>query len=354
MPDIIDHDDEAAPVVTPTNVLSVPPTMSGGTLALPASVRSLLGQAAEALGRQLAPRTRQEYEKALRHYVAWSKEHGLEPFPANAVIVIAYVQSMRPALEAKKIRFPSVQMRLAAIAWEQERVGGPPVTSTPELRKLLKVMRREIPSRKTQKAPVTVDMMSLLGRLWDMAELTNRQMQARAVILLGFALASRRTELVNLDLDDIRVVPKGIEIYIKRSKTDQEGRGVVLGVERVGGSLCPVAALEAWAARVGAAMNGPVFRTVDPKDEILDQRLSDRAVARIVQRAAKLCGMSVKEFAGHSLRAGYVTEAARIGMDAATISFQSRHRDLNVLREYIRRRDLFDHNAGGRLLRKEG
>jgi hypothetical protein len=324
----------------------------GAGLARPAEFRDLLQQAGETLGRKLSPRTRQEYAKAFRHFEAWANGMGLPALPTTPVVALVYVQSMRPDLEKGQISFSTVTMRLAALADAQATAGGLPVTSDPKVKELLRVLRREVGTKQVQKAPLTLKMLERLQPLWEGNTLTRRQLQARAIILLGFALAARRSELVGLDLSDLRLEDEGMVVLIRRSKTDQEGKGAELGVPRVAGPLCPVAAVEAWVRQLPLDVDGPLFRTVDPADVATTQRLSERAVARIVQRAAKVCGVDAERFGAHSLRAGYVTEAARNGYDATRISFQTRHRSLDRLKGYIRRATLFEHNAGALLGRK--
>lgn len=324
---------------------------------LPPAVTELLEEAGEALGRQLSKRTRVEYDKAIRHYYRWAENVGItSPIPASLPVVIAYVQAQRPALEARTLTLSTVRVRLAAIADEQRRLGAPPVTSAPEVVQLLRVLRREVGRPVVGKDPVLVTQLSGLAHLWEGRLLTNRQAQARAVILFGFALACRRSNLVALNLSDIRFDERGAVAFLVRSKTDQESRGVELAAERVGGPLCPVAALEDWLARLGVGSedmplaDGPLFRTVGAGDVIEPGRLSERAVARIVKRAAKATGLDPRRFAAHSLRSGYATEAALRGWDASRIAFQTLHASLDALRKYIRRANLYQHNAGAQIL----
>lgn len=326
----------------------------GGQLTGPAEIQDLLVEAKESLGRKLSKRTREEYAKAFRHFQGWLESRQIRvAFPIPVALVVAYVQSHRRALEKKEVSLSTVRMRLAAVANEQRRVGGPPVTSDPVVRDLLTVLRREVGRAEVQKEPLRTDQLDALGKLWEgPGRLTNRQSQARAIILLGFALAVRRVNLVGLNLSDLTFQPKGVVAFIVRSKTDQEAKGSELGAEAVGGPLCPVAALRDWLSRLDLDADGPVFRTVGTHDHIQDRRLSDRAVARIVKRAAAAVGCDEEQFAGHSLRSGYATAAAALGWDASRIAQQTQHRDLNSLRRYIHRANLFEHNAGGTLLRR--
>jgi integrase len=159
-------------------------------------------------------------------------------------------------------------------------------------------------------------------------------MRDRALIGFGMALAARRSELVALDVADLAWEAKGLRVAIRRSKTDQESEGAVVAVPE-GRRLTPLAHLRAWldAARI---TEGPVFRPLWKGDRIRDARLSDHAVARIVQARAAAAGLDPARYAGHSLRAGFVTAAARAGADVWKIQQVSRHKSMQVLSGYMR------------------
>ncbi len=166
----------------------------------------------------------------------------------------------------------------------------------------------------------------------------------RALLLLGFAGAFRRSELVALDWADLAWVSEGLVVTLRRSKTDPEGQGRKIGIpygrrEEV----CPVRALELWRDHTGS--NGPVFRAVDGHGTSDSERLSDKAVARILKRALEQAGIASAEYAGHSLRAGFATAAAAGGASERAIMNQTGHRSLPMLRRYIREGSLFTDNA---------
>jgi integrase len=175
----------------------------------------------------------------------------------------------------------------------------------------------------------------------------------RAVLLIGFAGAFRRSELVALDLVDIKVNPAGVEILIRRSKTDQQGAGRELGIprSRQRSATCPVAALEAWLEIVkspvhlaGGPSDEPLFRAID-HGRLTDHRLSGEAIAEIVKRAATRIGIDPKTVAGHSLRSGFCTSAARGGVDLSFIMQQSGHKSVEVARRYVQRGKLLSNPA---------
>ncbi|WP_394793142.1 tyrosine-type recombinase/integrase [Armatimonas sp.] len=167
----------------------------------------------------------------------------------------------------------------------------------------------------------------------------------RALLLLGFAGAMRRSELVGLDVADVVETSDGLVVTIRRSKTDQEGQGRKIGIP-YGSKLatCPVRSLRAWKIRAGIT-EGPLFRQVNRHGKVLEGQLGDRAVALVVKRAVAATGVDAASYAGHSLRAGLATAAAMAGVSERVIQGQTGHKSLPILRRYIREGSLFRKNA---------
>lgn len=163
----------------------------------------------------------------------------------------------------------------------------------------------------------------------------------RALLLLGFAGAMRRSELVGLNVTDLAVADEGLVVNIRRGKTDQVAAGRKIGIPRGEHTeACPVRAVQTWLEQSGV-IDGAVFRAVNKHGHVSDTRLSDRAVADIVKRTLKAAGKSPRRFAGHSLRAGLITQAAMAGVSERAIQDQSGHKSLLVMRRYIRDGSLF-------------
>jgi integrase len=138
-------------------------------------------------------------------------------------------------------------------------------------------------------------------------------------------------------------------VTLRRSKTDQEGEGRKVGIPF--GSTpacCPVRTLRAWLDAAGIS-EGPLFRPVKGT-KVGVTRLSDKAVARLVKRAAQDAGLDPSSLSGHSLRAGLATAAAKAGKSERSIMAQTGHRSASMLRRYIRDGDLFTDNAAAGLL----
>jgi len=166
-----------------------------------------------------------------------------------------------------------------------------------------------------------------------------RSLRDRALLLLGYAAALRRGELAAVRREHITFNPDGLELSIPRSKTDQEGAGATVGVNYAEASeLCPVTAVRTW---MGAAEieSGPIFRAVPRSAEIRSDETADpisgRTVRNAIARAAEAADLDPKDFAGHSLRRGHLTQGAMNGAELHRLQMQARHADPRTTAEYI-------------------
>jgi integrase len=163
----------------------------------------------------------------------------------------------------------------------------------------------------------------------------------RALLLLGFAGAFRRAELVGLDVRDLEFSSAGLAVTLRKSKTDQEGRSQRIGIPYGSAAqTCPVRSLQAWLETAQIA-DGAVLRSLDKFQRVQNRRLSDKALARIVKRRAAAVGLDPERYAGHSLRAGLATSAAAGGASERSIMNQTGHRSTSMVRRYIREANLF-------------
>ena len=171
----------------------------------------------------------------------------------------------------------------------------------------------------------------------------------RALILLGFAGAFRRSELVSLTLEDCAFGKDGLTVTLRRSKTDQSGEGRKIGIPYGSNpETCPVRSLQSW-LELGAIGGGPVFCSINRHGKIQAGRLSGGDVARIVKKLVERAGLDPSKFAGHSLRAGHATSAAIAGASERSIMNQTGHRSVQMVRRYIRDGSLFRENSAGEL-----
>ena len=169
------------------------------------------------------------------------------------------------------------------------------------------------------------------------------------LLLLGFASALRRSELVALDVCELVETNDGLVVTVTRSKTDQEGEGRQIGLPYGSDpTTCPVRTHRDWIQ----ASRSKTDRCSDPSTVTGTSERHDSLIALvaiIVKRTAQAAGLDPKLVAGHSLRSGMATSAARAGATEAQIMNQTGHKSLPVLRRYIRRGSLFNDNAAAKL-----
>jgi integrase len=239
----------------------------------------------------------------------------------------------------------TIGRRMASIRYAHKLAGLPIPTDDERVRATARGIRRTIGTATTKKAPATNDKLLAMVAIQDR---TMANLRDRALLLLGFSGAFRRSELVALDVADIVEAAEGLRVTIRHSKTDQEGFGATIAIVR-GSVACPVAALKAWLTAAHIT-GGPLFRRVNKGDRVLPDRLTPQSVTLIVKARAKRIGLKPDDFSGHSLRAGFLTSAAKRGASVFKMMDQSRHRSVDTLRGYVRDAELFRDHAGSGLL----
>src|SRR5579883_2797225 len=305
---------------------------------LPATLDTM-EQAKDYLRQSKAANTRRAYRADWGHFSAWCEARSRVALPAAPETLVCYLTEL-----AATHKVSSLSRRVCAISQAHQAAGCEPPTRVPAVRALMAGIRRAKGTAAAAKRPVlTADLKRMIETLPD----TLRGCRDRALLLVGFAGAFRRSELVALDWQDIEFGNEGLTITVRRSKTDPEGQGRKIGIPYSRKAAhCPVRALEKWRDSAGGD-GGPVFRPVDRHRNLGKARLSDKAVARIVKRTLP-GNYQAAEYAGHSLRAGLATAAAMGGASERSIMNQTGHRSLATLRRYIREGSLFLENAAAK------
>src|SRR4029077_10722837 len=240
----------------------------------------------------------------------------------------------------------SIQRRLNAIAEAHKAVGLESPTHSPIVSNTIKGIRRTKGTAAAQKAPTLTDDIRAMVDATDAGIIGARD---RALILLGFAGAFRRSELVGLEVEDCAFGKDGLTITLRRSKTDQAGAGRKIGIPYgANPETCPVRTVQAW-LELAAIADGPGFRSISRHGQMGPGRLSGIDVARIVKKLAERAGLDAAKYAGHSLRAGHATSAAIAGASERSIMNQTGHRSVQMVRRYIREGSLFRENSAGKL-----
>jgi integrase len=261
--------------------------------------------------------------------------------PADAETIAAYIAEC-----AGRLRVGSIQRRLNAIAEAHKAADLDSPTSAGMVKNTMKGIRRTLGTAPAQKSPTLTDDIRAMVDAADPGLIGARD---RALILLGFAGAFRRSELVALDIEDCTFGKDGLTVTLRRSKTDQQAAGRKIGIPYGSNpETCPVRTVQAWIEQASVS-TGALFRSINRHGQVKAGGLSGLDVARIVKKLADRAGLDAAKYAGHSLRAGHATSAAIAGASERSIMNQTGHRSVQMVRRYIRDGSLFRENSAGKL-----
>ena len=287
-------------------------------------------EASEIASRARSANTIRAYQNDWSHFSSWCNASGLQALPALPRTAALYL-----AAHKDHYAMATLNRRLSAIAAAHRMADHPFDTRCREIALVMDGLRRTKTIRQRQVMALTTP---LLKRALGTTSESLAERRNRSLALLGMAGALRRSEIVALEVSDITSSAEGIRIVIRRSKGDQFGEGQVIAITRTNSELCPVANLEAY-LRQAAITEGRVFRAIDRHGN-LKTSMTDQSVALIVKKLAGRAGLE-GEYSGHSLRAGFATQAAKNGVEERRIAYTTRHKNMEVLRKYIREGNLF-------------
>lgn len=294
--------------------------------------------------------TRDAYRKALKAYVRWCASVELEPLAGEPDTLALYVTA-----RAADLSVSSINVIVSAVK-EAHRLGGVTLDmAAPRLSMVLRGIRRTRGIRPQRKASAATP--DVLRRLLATRRPPSSPVGARdrAMMLLGFGAALRRSELVGLLVGDVRPEPgRGLIVTIRRSKTDQLGSGAEVSVceNRDDHAFCPATALAQWMehrvlADDGGGPDRPLFCSIDQVGRLSGSPLQDRMVSRLMNQAAEAAGLPAGDYSGHSLRRGFATAAARAGVGLPDLMRATRHKSTQVAVGYIEEADRWRGNASG-------
>jgi integrase len=316
-----------APAPEPPPALPVPS---------PASLAShALAAAADYARHAQSAATRRAYRADWADFCTWCRGAGWIPLPAAPETIAAYLASLATTHSRS-----TLHRRLAAIGQAHRLAGHEWIPSHPAIRNTLRGIARRHGSATRRAAALTTTEIRKLVATCAHDRAGERD---RALLLLGFAGALRRSELVGIDREHLTLKADGLRLLLPRSKGDPEGEGVEIGIPKgKHPETCPLRALEAWLS-ASDCQYGPVFRKVDLWGNIEPHRLHPDAVRQILLRRARLAGLTVppgERLSPHGLRAGFVTEAYMAGARDEQIMEHTRHKDVKTMRGYVRRAKL--------------
>lgn len=284
--------------------------------------------------------TRKAYGSDWSHFVAYCEGVKADPLPAEPATVAAYLSRSSAGFKVS-----TLQRRLSAISIRHKSAGFASPTAHPIVADVWEGVRRTHGAAPDAKTAAVAPVLRQFLESIDTGTLQGKR--DRAVLLVGFFGAFRRSELVALNVEDVEFTDAGATVKVRRSKTDQKGEGAYKAIPRRSGETCPVTALVEWIESAGIE-SGAIFRSIRKGGAVVnDRRLSGRDVARTVKRAAAAAGLDPATFSGHSLRSGFATTAARAGASDRSIMVQTGHKSRAMVDRYVQAARVWEDNAAG-------
>ena len=288
-------------------------------------VKSLEIETLKNLKNSKANNTLRAYQSDFRDFSAFCTKNGLTSIPTQPKIIALYITHL-----SKTSKFSTLKRRIASISVIHKLKGHYLDTKHPIIMENLHGIKRTLGSRQKSKKPLLINDLKLIIKAID-----EEKIRDKALILIGFAGGFRRSELVNIDYEDIEFVKEGVKILIKRSKTDQSGEGIIKAIPYFDNKeFCPVISLKTYIEEKFSSKN---------ERKVFD--ISDKSVALIIKRYAEKAGLDSSKYAGHSLRSGFATTAAEFGAEERNIMAMTGHKTTQMVRRYIQDANLFKNNA---------
>jgi integrase len=307
-----------------------------------------IGDAArEFLKQQLSANTLKTHKSGWAQFVKWCQLNNAPSLPARSTTVADFIADRGGA----GLRVSTLESYIAAISAYHRATGADNPACTPIVRDVMKGIRRKLGTAQHGKAAIlTRDLDRIVHKLNEEGRCMTQRMRDKAILLLGFAGAFRRSELTALNVGDVEFAEDGMKVTIKRSKTDQIGAAHVQGILIGETEMCPVRAVKDWLDKyTPGAADSPLFPRVRRGGNITTDRLTPAAVGEIVKHRVMAAGLDPKNYAGHSLRAGFATQAILNGVPEAIAQGHTRHKSTAVFRRYVRTGSLFRDNPSGKV-----
>ena len=293
-----------------------------------------------------AANTRRAYRAGVAAWCAWCARHALPCLPASAADVVAFLAAERQ----RGLAVNTIDLRRAAIRYLHYLAGCAVPTAEAVVGETLAGIRRDAAQRGEFPAKKLAAAVGVLREILAPIGDDLRGRRDRALLLVGFAGALRRSELAAIRLEHLEAAPRGLRLTLPLSKGDRDGKGVTVALPLGTTELCPVRALRRWQDAAGLT-DGPLFRRIwrpparggIPRPPTVGtQPIDPRTVARIVQARAAAAGFDAATLGGHSLKRGALTTGMDLGVHPARLKRLGRHRSYAVMDEYLEHGDPFD------------
>ena len=320
-------------------------------------IEETVEQAKEYAKASQAENTQRAYKSDLADFTRYCDAHGFDPLPASPQTVALYLTDLSSTKSVRSnsgemvaASFATILRRMVAIAQNHKRAGLPNPVADPHVRSIVAGIKRTRGTAQRKKTALTGDRLKevLAAIEGEPTSSTLKGKRDRAMLLLTWFTACRRSEIAALNVEDLRFERTGLVVTIRKSKTDQTGAGREIGVPRIADrELCATSAVTAWLDASGinrierdTPQGNALFRSIDRHGNVKG-RISPYDIARLVQRVTKTAGIE-GDFGAHSLRAGFITSAASTkGVSEVDIQAVSGHRSMTILRGYVRRANVF-------------
>jgi site-specific recombinase XerD len=291
-----------------------------------------------------APNTAKAYGYCWKIFTSWCRDRQYERLPACPKIVrhFLYWMSQEEEREPRVYKRQTIELSLSAIR-HYHRGAGYPMPVDDDVRELMRTIRRKaaLADERPENAGKRNLRVEQLSKLCASMGKEPIDIRDRAIVLVGFASALRRSDLALITIDRLHFEPAVVKVWVPRSKTDQLGKGRYVFLYRSADpALCPIRALEEWRklrTEYCGNFRGPLFtRFAWNQRTIRTEPLSGRSICLVLQRRLERCGIDPRDYGAHSLRSGYITAANEHGASIRSIMDQSGHASLEVFMRYIK------------------
>jgi site-specific recombinase XerD len=292
-------------------------------------IKSLELETIKNLRNSKSTNTLRAYKSDYNDFSLFCSKNGFQAMPTEPKILSLYITHL-----ASYSKFSTLKRRLASISIIHKTKGHYIDTKHPIIVENLMGIKRTNGSNQKGKKPLLInDLKLLIQAIDDSREKNIRKIRDKALVLIGFSGGFRRSELVDIEYEDIEFVEEGVKIFVKRSKTDQSGEGMTKAIPYFDNiNFCPVKALNKWIVEA-ELKDGKIFN------------ISDKNVALIIKKYANYAGLDAHRYAGHSLRSGFATSTAESGAEERNIMAMTGHKSTEMVRRYIKEANLFKNNA---------
>ena len=293
------------------------------------NIKNLEFETIKNLKNSKASNTLRAYQADFRDFSNFCSQNGFKEMPANPKILSLYLTQL-----SSTSKYSTLKRRIASIGILHKLKGHYLDTKHPIIVENLMGIKRKFGINQKGKKPLLINDLKLIINVIDNIKGNiNKSLRDKAILLIGFSGGFRRSELVNIDYEDLEFVNEGVKIFIKRSKTDQSGEGSIKAIPYFDNEIyCPVITLKNW-LNEKKIKTGKIFN------------VSDKTIALIVKKYSNLAGFDSNKYAGHSLRSGFATSAAEAGAEERSIMNMTGHKSTEMVRRYIKEANLFKNNA---------